>query len=267
MTYAQGYNKVSRLFFSNTDIQMGFMSTLVGREVLLLLLHMYRFHMFDGRLSSFNSDEELLREAQGLCMDPSRETTRVYCRVSESLSWPRLSFKGVTLVSFLNELASISDEWYEEHFAHLFDDLLLSPDPYGQYVDLPEPQEIQDLIFSLVDINQVHSVYNPFAGLSSFGVNLPASCYYCGQEQISNVYALSLLRLMAHNVTNYEFFNEDCLSLIPWKQSVIIRFHFQGHIILIEFVLLLCHHLPKEERCVFCIYQTVVVHIIIIIDS
>lgn len=212
MTYAQGYNKVSRLFFSNMDIQRRFMSTLVGREFLLLLLHMYRFHMFDGRLSLFSSDEELLREAQGLCMDPSRETTRVYCRVSKSLQWPHLSLKGTSLVSFLNELATISDEWYEEHFAHLFDDLLLSPDPYGQYVDLPEPQEIQDLIFSLVDIKQVHSVYNPFAGLSSFGVNLPSSCYYCGQEQISNVYALSLLRLMAHNVTNYEFYNEDSFS-------------------------------------------------------
>ena len=61
------------------------------------------------------------------------------------------------------------------------------------------PDEISELIVELADIKADDHVYNPFAGLASFGIKLEENAYYLGEEINTTAHTLSQLRLFAHD--------------------------------------------------------------------
>lgn len=62
-----------------------------------------------------------------------------------------------------------------------------------------QPKEISRLIIELADIDSDAKVYNPFAGLASFGIYLKGNQEYHGQEINRSTWAIGQLRLKAHN--------------------------------------------------------------------
>lgn len=213
MTYTQGLNRISELIFSVLDKKRGLYGAGDDNNIQMLLLHMYRFHKFDDILDSMQSDADIFKAVNDIC----RTSNEGYGLIAEQVE------KALTLcnphrddyIYFLKELSTISSEWYEEHIAKLFDDLLQRLTDSKSTSEYGQPKELSKLIYSLADIHTGDTIYDPFAGLSSFGVDMPSGCHYCGQEKSHTVYMLSVLRLMAHGVTDFELYNED--SLQNWR--------------------------------------------------
>ncbi|WP_298310167.1 N-6 DNA methylase [uncultured Aquimarina sp.] len=62
-----------------------------------------------------------------------------------------------------------------------------------------QPKEISRLIIELANLDSDARVYNPFAGLASFGIYLKGNQEYYGQEINASTWAIGQLRLKAHN--------------------------------------------------------------------
>lgn len=107
---------------------------------------------------------------------------------------------------------------YDEDFYRIFDELLFKLEEImgkssGGYI---QPEELTHLMLNLADIKQGDKVYNPFAGLVSFGVKLEKDISYFAQEINEQTYVKGQLRLMAYNKLNkVEFSRQDSIEFWP----------------------------------------------------
>ena len=75
------------------------------------------------------------------------------------------------------------------------------------------PDEISELIVRLADIKSDQYVYNPFAGLASFGIKIDENVNYLGEEINTSTHTLGLLRLLVHGkLKNYDLKNCDSIN-------------------------------------------------------
>jgi type I restriction enzyme M protein len=73
-------------------------------------------------------------------------------------------------------------------------------------------------MLSLSEVKNDDNIFNPFAGLASFGVYLKNNQHYYGQEINRKTWALGLLRLMAHNRLDHsDFVAAD--SVMNWPDG------------------------------------------------
>lgn len=78
------------------------------------------------------------------------------------------------------------------------------------------PKEVSELVSKLVKLPEGANVYNPFAGLASFGVFFNNDVNYFGQELEQKTWALGILRLFAYNrINTSNFVCED--SIEKWN--------------------------------------------------
>lgn len=103
----------------------------------------------------------------------------------------------------------------DEHFPEIFDDFLFrlneSLGKFGGESLLPK--EVSRFIMNLAELPNYSSVYNPFAGLASFGVLLNDTSSYFGQEKNQTTWALGMLRIMAcEKENNSHFVCDDSLE-------------------------------------------------------
>jgi type I restriction enzyme M protein len=79
----------------------------------------------------------------------------------------------------------------------------------GEYV---LPDELSELLVRLGNIKSDQKVYNPFAGLASFGIKLNENTNYLGEEINTTTHVLGQLRLLAHGkLENSKFDNRDSI--------------------------------------------------------
>lgn len=82
------------------------------------------------------------------------------------------------------------------------------------------PKDLAQLTIALANPAEGARVYNPFAGMASFGMFLPKSCSYLGQELDRVTWAIGMLRIEAYNYHNDEIFDlrlED--SILRWPRE------------------------------------------------
>lgn len=123
---------------------------------------------------------------------------------------------------------SLNQTVLQEHFAEIFDDLLYKLlQSQGRLAgEFTLPPELSRFVCSLVEVpsqsikklEAFNMVYNPFAGLASFGVLLPKDILYVGQEMNKTIWALGVLRLMAYNMKDSFLAHEN--SLENWRNSI-----------------------------------------------
>lgn len=99
-------------------------------------------------------------------------------------------------------------------FPEVFDSLLykllnVQGKNSGEFI---QPYEISRLIMNLADLDNNATIYNPFAGLASFATFLHPNQRYYGQEINHRTWALGSLRLMAHNLDNFDYKLEDSIE-------------------------------------------------------
>lgn len=211
MTYIDGYRKISNSFFEARTL--GEITRLSSDETLLFtLLHFYRFHHFENKVGQFRDDADVINALSSLCQNlPSGNLSQIYDIIRPDILNPQ----GHILVNFIDALHSISNEWYESFYPQLFDDLLFSvSEQLGRSGFFVQPKEFSDLIYSLIDLPKNAKVYDPFAGVASFGINLPDDAVFTGQEINGDTYVLALLRTFAHQKKDFTILNED--SFCHW---------------------------------------------------
>ena len=233
MTYIDGFRRIDDLVLNISCL--GMLSMFANDEqsslLSLFLLHLYRFHKIDGLIDKFQTDAEVISSLQSICFDTSKEGTYLQAKVYDSIRVDMLHPEGRLLVDFLHEISTIPDEWYDEYYPQLFDDLLYSISGYqGKSGPFMQPREFSQLIYSLVDLPQGAKVYDPFAGVATFAIGLPKDASFTGQEINGTTYALALMRMMAHGITNWNIYQED--SFTRWRSQTdpvdkdVIRYDF-----------------------------------------
>ena len=108
----------------------------------------------------------------------------------------------------------------KKNFPEVFESLLQKAIDYqgkrsGESV---QPKEIIRLIIELANLESNDKVYNPFAGLASFGIYLDEYQEYTAQEFNSDTWAIALMRLKAHNKISSSKF-ELIDSIENWDDS------------------------------------------------
>ena len=159
---------------------------------------------------SFKPSEELLQkvdEEVRKCMIP--ELDEIYQKEYK----PRFEKMGfIILNGTLPMLRSIKVEELDEDFPEVFDEVLFrlfEAKGRGQYLI---PAKLGELMVSLAEVPENSVVYNPFAGAASFGVYLDESTTYVGQEIDQSIWALGVLRRIAHNQRNGYLLQVDSLN-------------------------------------------------------
>lgn len=111
-------------------------------------------------------------------------------------------------------LNSLSDEWFCQNTRYAVDSIMKKMiDEDHNVGEFYQPKELTELALMLLDAN-VGSVYNPYAGVGSYGAALNPNCKYYGQET-SDWNVVGILNLLINGKENYVLEKEDSVS--RWK--------------------------------------------------
>ena len=115
-------------------------------------------------------------------------------------------------------LSIIDKRELEYYFSEIFENLLrkIIANQGKHSGESVQPEEISRLIIKLADLSSNAKVYNPFAGLASFGVFLGDDQEYHGQEITPSTWAIGQMRLKAHN-KGYSYGYELGNSIENWS--------------------------------------------------
>lgn len=169
-------------------------------QIVLLLVSLYKDGIIDE--NSFSNDidvaklKKLILESQ-----LNNKTIEAYLLIIDLLgdSLANVFKQPINYLSFL--LFQIEKEKLVENFSKIFDDLIYKLyDSFGRFSGQSLlPKEITRLMFNLANIKANATIYNPFAGVASFGVLSESNNQYIGQEISINTQINGQLRLLATN--------------------------------------------------------------------
>jgi type I restriction enzyme M protein len=127
--------------------------------------------------------------------DLEKEYKKLYPRFEPILK--SLSRKGIT--SIVEIICDLDHKVLLNNFSELFDSILYNlAQSQGRYGgEFIQPLEITQLICGLFKLPKNAKVFNPFAGLASFAINLDNGEDYLGQELNQKTWALGALRILA----------------------------------------------------------------------
>ncbi len=189
------------------------MNTLMPSElhVILFLLSIYKDKLIDKTLLSNPTDLKLNLEF-------AIESSSKYKEIYQSYKPIIEGFPSNRLVLILNVITTVNRYELEKDFNIIFDFFLyrFSEVLGKKETGTIEPIEITRFVMNLADQKKDSTVFNPFAGLASFGVFLNDDIDYLGQEINRSTWALGTLRLMAHNkISDSIFQNSDSITSWP----------------------------------------------------
>lgn len=166
--------------------------------VVLFLLSIYKDKILNGDVGIENKNikeqiESALHKSESDLEVGYRNIYKSYEPILNSLSK-----KGLT--SIVKVICDLDHNILSENFSELFDSVLYNlAQSQGRYGgEFIQPREITRLICGLFDLPEGAKIFNPFAGLASFGVNLDKGHDYFGQELNQKTWALGALRIMAY---------------------------------------------------------------------
>jgi type I restriction enzyme M protein len=171
-------------------------------HVVLFLLSTYKNGIISTDLidSDKNLNKRLIERLIGRLHNSNSALYNQYVPIIHSFepSILRLSENGLRHV--FDILDGINRQVLTENFPEIFDSALYrisqSQGRYGG--EFVQPVELTRFICGLAELKRDAKVFNPFAGLASFGVYLDQGHEYFGQELNQKTWALGALRLMAY---------------------------------------------------------------------
>lgn len=191
----------------------------------LFLLTLQKEGILDGL---FNREEHNLLQAIPYNIVESRsKNSQKYEKIWEVFQPVLAKLNRITLIEIVHLFRELDHNILQENFSEIFDDLLYkltkSQGKFGgEYI---QPLELSQFLSNLVELPKGAKIYNPFAGLASFGVFTEESNQYLGQELNYTTWALGQLRLIAYNrELNSEFLQGDSIeNWNPKKEPFTIK--------------------------------------------
>lgn len=174
--------------------------------VVLFLLSIYK----DGIISknSLSNQRIIHEEIIRRIADSNEKTTQQYLPIYQSFESVLKRISSKSLIAITQALSNVDQKVLSENFSDIFDSVLYritqSQGRYGG--EFIQPLELTRFICALADLPIESKVFNPFAGLASFGVFLDQGQDYFGQEINRKTWALGALRIMAYErpgISNY----------------------------------------------------------------
>lgn len=124
------------------------------------------------------------------------------------------------LVDFFHQIDQIDTDLYNKNFLQIFDVILYQIfHSQGRFSgEFIIPFELSRFMNELVSLPKNAKIYNPFAGVASFGIFTSSDNYYIGQEINHNTAIVGKLRLLATgNTLNKELLIGD--SVEQWNPT------------------------------------------------
>ncbi len=167
-------------------------------HVVLFLLSAYKDNLVT--IDIVNDYHHLKERLNERLRNSNYEYYEQYAPIIQSFepSIQRLSENGIR--HLFSVLVEINKQVLTENFPDVFDSVLYRiSQSQGRYAgEFIQPVELTRFMCGLADLKKDAKVFNPFAGLASFGVYLDQGQDYFGQELNQKTWALGALRLMAY---------------------------------------------------------------------
>jgi type I restriction enzyme M protein len=172
-------------------------------DFVVFLLALHKEQIFSDKLirDGNNLKDQLLFklvEIQSTADNKYTSITNVFIKNIESVS-------DSTIKKIFRYFNEIDRELLSEHYAEIFEILLSKLIQFqgrfgGEFI---QPIEITRLFEALWPQKKHLTVFNPFAGLASFGLSFSESDNYLGQEINPKVWAIGVLRLIANGKRSF----------------------------------------------------------------
>lgn len=123
----------------------------------------------------------------------------------------RKNYDPVILFDIINYLKVVDDDWFDRNYLLVVD----------RYIRRVQGYNFRDLYFQPIELTKIivelseykgGKIYNPFAGVASFGRELNARTNYYGQEVMPLVWSLGLLELLGTGIDTSNFKCEDSIQ-------------------------------------------------------
>ena len=213
MNYQEGRDVVLNQAFRNLHYMRTYSSS---RNAFLLLLHL------SAHRSMESVECDTLDDLMHLQL-PSANTKLVQ-RVFDIFSHELYAWEEDNVFhSIIKPLNALSLSWYREYYQRLFEEILsLVFSSSGREIScFIQPEEVSRLIKGLCEVDKRSRIYNPFAGVAPYGIDFGKDAEYFGQEVNEEIWALGILRLIAHGIDcHYELAD----SLTNWPIGVEQKF-------------------------------------------
>ncbi len=202
------------LFRSNH--RLGFIEDQI--HVVLLFISLYK----DGFFNTNTVDSKSLLDAINNSNEDSSipyPSHRVYRDVIQILNNSLIKIDRHSFEYIRMKLYEIDRNLLTDIFPQVFDNVLYRiSQSEGRYAgEFIQPVELTRFICGLVSVKKNAKVFNPFAGLASFGVYLDQGLDYFGQELNQRTWTLGALRLLAYDrMGNSKYVWDD--SLLHWPK-------------------------------------------------
>lgn len=189
--------------------------------VLLFLLCLYKDGMLDESfLNHIEREKEFYRYQRPVAssgLDFSRNFGGEY-ELIIPVFLPSIEFLRLeSLKQIVVLIHEIDHQFLSKHFETIFDQVLhhITKSKISSVDNHIQIAEITDLMLAVGKIKKGESIYNPFAGLASFGVVTEKENLYIGQEINKRTWALGQLRLIAFDKWNAHYLCEDSIDNWP----------------------------------------------------
>ncbi len=169
--------------------------------VVLYLLNLVHFGYLNNIDQSNRSLKELIEESvikgEGDYKDVNRQLYYHFDHIIKSISLNGLR-------EILNGIANLDQGLLLNNYAIVFESILHGINSF-QRRDIGAhtiPKEVTEVIVHIASKNSYQTVYNPFAGFGSIAFGLSNEVKVLSQEINPKIWAISQLRLLAHNKSN-----------------------------------------------------------------
>uniref|UniRef100_UPI0040484A43 N-6 DNA methylase n=1 Tax=Algoriphagus sp. TaxID=1872435 RepID=UPI0040484A43 len=167
-------------------------------HVVLFLLSLYK----DGIISkdTFSNQGNFYEDLIRNIGDSIEKTNQKYFTIYQSFVPALKQISSKSLFAIIQAISDVDQKVLSENFSNIFDNLLYritqSQGRFGG--EFIQPLELTRFIYTLAELPLEARIYNPFAGLASFGIFLCQGQDYLGQEINHKTWALGALRIMAY---------------------------------------------------------------------
>lgn len=186
--------------------------------VVLFLLSLYKDDVLskDILVNNVNFNQSLT----AIIRESDSSNANNYLRIFHNFEPTLKRLSSNNLNGLLQAIFDLDKKTLLENFAIIFDNVLYKlTESQGKFGgEFMQPAELTRFICTLADLPKKSTVFNPFAGLASFGVCFDKNQDYFGQEINQSTWALGTLRIMAYERSDtYRYVSED--SILHWPKS------------------------------------------------
>ena len=191
-------------------------------SILLFLLCIYKDGMLDESfIHHLEREKDFYKKSNKSMPSYGRDFLKNFGGEYESIIpifIPSIEFLGSeSLKKIFLLIHEIDLQFLSNHFETVFDQVLhhITKSKISSVDNNLQSAEITELMLAVGEIKKGDSIYNPFAGLASFGMVSEKENLYIGQEINKRAWALGQLRLIAFDKFNTHYLCEDSINNWP----------------------------------------------------